>query len=95
MSLYYEAAAVLANPDRKGGSLKSRIYNQKELKSSPAQIVALVTESAKWSIVLKDVIERSAFLADEKKVCRKNLPRRRIAAYFTSAHSSSRTSPCA
>ena len=59
MSLYYEAAAVLANPDRAGGSLKSRIYNQKDLKSSPAQIVALVTEASKWSPVLKDVIEQS------------------------------------
>lgn len=69
MSLYYEAAAVLANPDRAGGSLKSRIYKQKDLKSSPAQIVALVTEASKWSAVLKEVIEQSGLLAEEKKVC--------------------------
>ncbi|KAF2749532.1 S-adenosyl-L-methionine-dependent methyltransferase [Sporormia fimetaria CBS 119925] len=68
MSLYYEAASILANPDKTGGSLKSRIYKKKDLKSSPAQIVALVTEASKWSGVLKDVIERSGLLAEEKKL---------------------------
>jgi putative methyltransferase len=68
MSLYYEAAAVLANPDKAGGSLKSRIYKKKDLKSSPAQLVALITEASKWSVVLKDVIEKSGVLAEEKKV---------------------------
>lgn len=69
MSLYYEAAAVLANSTKAGGSLKSRIYNQKDLKSSPAQIVALVTEASKWSPVLKHVIEQSGLLGEERKVC--------------------------
>jgi len=68
MSLYYEAAAVLANPDKAGGSLKSRIYKQNDLKSSPAQLVALITEASKWSVVLKDVIEKSGLLVEEKKV---------------------------
>lgn len=68
MSLYYEAAAVLANPDKIGGSLKSRIYKNKDLKSSPAQLFALIAEASKWSIVLKDVLERSNLLAEEKKV---------------------------
>lgn len=68
MSLYYEAAAILANADKAGGSLKSRIYRQKDLKSPPAQIVALVTEASKWSEVLKDVIEKSGVLGEEKKV---------------------------
>lgn len=68
MSLYYEAAAILANADKAGGSLKSRIYRQKDLKSPPAQIVALVTEASKWSEVLKDVIEKSGLLREEKKV---------------------------
>lgn len=68
MSLYYEAAAILANANQIGGSLKSRIYKQKDLKSSPAQIVALVTEASKWSAVLKDVIEKSGLLIEEKKV---------------------------
>ncbi|KAF2259351.1 S-adenosyl-L-methionine-dependent methyltransferase [Lojkania enalia] len=68
MSLYYEAAAVLANADNTGGSLKSRIYKQSGRKSSPAQLFALVTESAKWSVVLKDVVEKSGLLAEEKKL---------------------------
>ncbi|KAF2277221.1 S-adenosyl-L-methionine-dependent methyltransferase [Westerdykella ornata] len=68
MSLYYEAAALLANSDKTGGSLKSRIYRKKDLKSPPAQIVALITESSKWSAVLKDVIEKSGLLAEEKKL---------------------------
>jgi putative methyltransferase len=69
MSLYYEAAALLTNPDKAGGSLKSRIYKKDDLKSSPAQIFALISEAAKWSAVLKDVIEKSGVLAEEKKAC--------------------------
>ena len=68
MSLYYEAASLLANPEKAGGSLKSRIYKQKGLKSSPAQLYALITEASKWSKVLKDVIEKCGLLAEEKKV---------------------------
>ncbi|KAF2874215.1 S-adenosyl-L-methionine-dependent methyltransferase [Massariosphaeria phaeospora] len=68
MSLYYEAAAVLTNTANIGGSLKSRIYNHKDLKSSPAQIFALVTEASKWSAVLKDVIEKCGLFAEEKKL---------------------------
>ena len=67
MSLYYEAAAVLANPHAVGGSLKSRIFKQKELKSTPGQIFALIAEASKWSAVLKDVIEKCGLLAHEKK----------------------------
>ncbi|PZD46631.1 Sun, tRNA and rRNA cytosine-C5-methylase [Pyrenophora tritici-repentis] len=55
MSLYYEAAAILANADNVGGSLKSRIYNKKDLKSTPGQLFALIAETSKWSIVLKDL----------------------------------------
>ncbi|KAH7128444.1 S-adenosyl-L-methionine-dependent methyltransferase [Dendryphion nanum] len=68
MSLYYEAATVLANPDKTGGSLKARIYKQKDLKSSPAQLFALIAEASKWSLVLKDVIEKSGLLVEEKKL---------------------------
>lgn len=68
MSLYYEAATILANPDNIGGSLKSRIYKQKDLKSTPGQIFALIAEASKWSVVLKDVIEKCGLLAAEKKV---------------------------
>ncbi|OAL56275.1 NOL1/NOP2/Sun domain family [Pyrenochaeta sp. DS3sAY3a] len=68
MSLYYEAATVLANPENVGGSLKSRIYKQKDLKSTPGQIFALIAEASKWSVVLKDVIEKCGLLAAEKKL---------------------------
>lgn len=68
MSLYYEAATILANPDNIGGSLKSRIYKQKDLKSTPAQIFALIAEASKWSVVLKDVIEKCGLLVQERKV---------------------------
>ncbi len=68
MSLYYEAAAILANPNATGGSLKSRLYKQKDLKSTPGQIFALIAETSKWSVVLKDVIEKCGILAEERKV---------------------------
>jgi putative methyltransferase len=67
MSLYHEAASVLTEPDG-GGSLKSRIYNNKTLKSSPAHLYALVSETIKWSDVLREVVERSQLLSVEKKV---------------------------
>lgn len=68
MSLYYEAAALLANADAKGGSLKSRIFGKKDLKSSPGAVFALITEATKWSAPLKDIIERSEILKLEKRV---------------------------
>lgn len=69
MSLYYDAATILSSSatDR-GGSFKSRIYNSKSLKASPAQIYALVTEASKWDILLKEVIEHAGILALESKV---------------------------
>ncbi|KAL1632753.1 hypothetical protein SLS58_011349, partial [Diplodia intermedia] len=68
MSLYYEAAAILENADNTGGSLTSRIYGKKGLKSKPAAIYALVTEATKWSAVLKHVVEISGILKLEKKL---------------------------
>jgi len=68
MSLYYEAAALLTNPDQTGGSFKSRILGKKDLKSNPAQTYALIVEATKWSAVLKGVIERAGVLKEEKKV---------------------------
>jgi putative methyltransferase len=68
MSLYYEAAAVLANTENAGGSLKSRIYGKKDLKSTPGQLFALIAETSKWSVVLKDVIEKCKLLAEERKL---------------------------
>jgi putative methyltransferase len=71
MSLYYEAAAILANTEKTGGSLKSRLFTKKDLKSSPGQIFALIAETSKWSLVLKDVIEKCGLLAEERKVRRR------------------------
>ncbi|PVH99694.1 NOL1/NOP2/Sun domain family [Periconia macrospinosa] len=68
MSLYYEAASVLANSENAGGSLKARLYRQKNLKSSPAQLFALISEASKWSLVLKDVVEKCGLLREEKKL---------------------------
>ncbi|KAH7066616.1 S-adenosyl-L-methionine-dependent methyltransferase [Paraphoma chrysanthemicola] len=68
MSLYYEAAALLANADNTGGSLKSRLFTKKDLKSSPGQIFALIAEASKWSPVLKDIIEKCRLLEEEKKL---------------------------
>ncbi|KAK8178021.1 S-adenosyl-L-methionine-dependent methyltransferase [Phyllosticta citrichinensis] len=62
MSLYYEAASVIENTNKKGGSLKSRIFGDKSLKSNKASIFALVTESTKWSPILKDLTPLLAIL---------------------------------
>lgn len=68
MSLYHEAADVLTAPTNAGGSLKSRIFSKKDLKSQPAQIYALTIETCKWSPVLKEVIENADILRLERKV---------------------------
>ena len=69
MSLYYEAAQFLTGNDSADGSLTSRIYGSKRLKSKPAQVYALVSESKKWSSVLSGVIETAGILKLEKKAC--------------------------
>ncbi len=68
MSLYYEAAPHLALASGSESSLKSRVFGCKNLKSQPKQIYALLSEAAKWSPVLVDVIERSQLLQLERKV---------------------------
>jgi len=68
MSLYYEASELLQNSGNIGGSLKSRIYRQETLRSSPSHIYALISEAIKWSEVLREVIEKSGLLKEEKKV---------------------------
>lgn len=68
MSLYYEASEIIANGEKKGGSLKSRIFGAKGLKNPPAKLYALTVESLKWSPYLKEVIERSGLLDSETKV---------------------------
>ncbi|KAH2282632.1 hypothetical protein KXW02_004016 [Aspergillus fumigatus] len=68
MSLYYDAVSVLTAPSSTGGSFKSRIYSSRNLKSSPAQIYALVIEASKWDILLKEVIEAAGILKHEPKL---------------------------
>ncbi|OWP00782.1 hypothetical protein B2J93_8473 [Marssonina coronariae] len=68
MSLYYEAADILTAPASAGGSLKSRIFSKKDLKSQPAQIYALAIETCKWSSVLKEVVENADILRLERKL---------------------------
>ena len=68
MSLYYEADRFLVNSDQATGSLKSRVFTAKDLKSKPAQVFALVAKGSKWSPILKEVVEKSQLLTLEKKV---------------------------
>jgi 25S rRNA (cytosine2278-C5)-methyltransferase len=68
MSLYWETADLLTAPTNAGGSLKSRIFSKKDLKSQPAQIYALAIETCKWSSVLKEVVENADILRLERKV---------------------------
>lgn len=67
MSLYFDAVAILTAPSA-GGSFKSRIYSARNLRASPAQIYALITEASKWDRVLAEVIENADILSVERKV---------------------------
>jgi len=69
MSLYYDAAPLLVSSGDSESSLKSKVFNSKDLKSQPKQVYALVTEAARWSPLLVDVIEKSQLLQLERKVC--------------------------
>lgn len=66
MSLYYDAASLLGSGQ--SGSLKSRVFGARNLKSPPTQVFALLTEASKWSEILAEIIEKSLLLQQEKKV---------------------------
>ncbi|KAH6897064.1 S-adenosyl-L-methionine-dependent methyltransferase [Thelonectria olida] len=68
MSLYHEAAEFLTGDSSQGGSLKSRVFKKKNLKSPPNQVYALVIETCRWSPVLKEVIEKADLLKHERKL---------------------------
>jgi 25S rRNA (cytosine2278-C5)-methyltransferase len=68
MSLYYEAAEILEKQSKTKGPLKSLVYSNKNLKSNAASLYALLLETAKWSEVLKGVVESSGILKLERKV---------------------------
>ncbi|KAL2366910.1 hypothetical protein RJZ56_000242 [Blastomyces dermatitidis] len=67
MSLYSDAASILKNGSGTGGSFKARVYNSK-LRSPAVQVYALITETAKWDIILKEVVENAGFLSLEPKL---------------------------
>ena len=67
MSLYYEAANILASSSQQG-SLKSKVFGSRNLKCQPKQIYALVSETSKWSNVLSEVVEKAQLLQHERKV---------------------------
>ncbi|KAK5945107.1 hypothetical protein PMZ80_002311 [Knufia obscura] len=67
MALYYDAASVLSSEGGQG-SLKSRIYGPSTVKSNPTQIYALISETAKRDVFLKDVLDRAGLLQDEPKL---------------------------
>ncbi|RDW89825.1 rRNA (cytosine-C5-)-methyltransferase RCM1 [Aspergillus mulundensis] len=68
MSLYYDAVSILTAPSSTGGSFKSRLYNSRNLKASPAQVYALIIEASKWDILLKEVIDQAGILKLEPKL---------------------------
>ncbi|KAI5368010.1 Putative SAM-dependent methyltransferase RsmB/NOP2-type, RNA (C5-cytosine) methyltransferase [Septoria linicola] len=68
MSLYHEAAEILTAAQKNGGSLKSLVFGKKTWKSDPKALFALTTETAKWSVVLSEVLEKSGVLKVEKNL---------------------------
>lgn len=68
MALYYDTAAVLSSAQGQG-SLKSSIYGDAAKKSRPTQIYALISQTAKRDVLLKEVIENAELLKHEPKVC--------------------------
>ena len=73
MTRYHEAASFLdpqSQQSKVGGSLKSRIYGNDELKHNPAHIYALISETSKWSALLSSAIEIAGLLQHDQKVCK-------------------------
>ncbi|KAL8919127.1 MAG: hypothetical protein Q9172_005131 [Xanthocarpia lactea] len=67
MSLYYDAAKFLLPSKDQSGSLKSRVFGTKDLRSSPKQVYAVVAEASRWSPILAEVVEKSQLLQYERK----------------------------
>ncbi|KAL8907245.1 MAG: hypothetical protein Q9171_005932 [Xanthocarpia ochracea] len=67
MSLYYDAAKFLVLSKDQSGSLKSRVFGTKDLRSSPKQVYAIVAEASKWSPILAEVVEKSQLMQYERK----------------------------
>ncbi|KAK7897787.1 hypothetical protein LTR67_004417 [Exophiala xenobiotica] len=68
MSLYYDAATVLTSGPQ-DGSLRSRLYGNKlNLKSKPAHLYALISETVKFNHFVKEIIDNATFLTEEPKL---------------------------
>ncbi|PSR81114.1 S-adenosyl-L-methionine-dependent methyltransferase [Coniella lustricola] len=68
MSLYHETASILDGDAPTGGNLRSRVFNNKDIKSPRGQIYALAVETCKWSSVLAEVVDNSQLLQCERKL---------------------------
>lgn len=69
MALYQEATSILQACHLKKGSLKSEVYSNKiSYKSKPVALYALISETSKWDIILKEVIDNTKLLSQEPKV---------------------------
>lgn len=69
MSLYHEAARILqraSEPD--SGSIDSIVFATKDWKSPTKVLYALACETAKWSQILSEVLDRSGLLTAESQV---------------------------
>jgi hypothetical protein len=72
MALYYDAAAMLSSQSSSQGSLKSRVYDSNAIIKSPRPLLyGLVTECARWDVVLSEVIDNTGIINQEPKVCYK------------------------
>lgn len=68
MSLYHEAAAILDTVAKGQTSLKTEVFGKKGWKSDQKTLFALCSEAAKWSAVLKELVEKSGVLGLERTV---------------------------
>ena len=73
MALYYEAAEILSSSSFLRGSLRSRVYDSNTpLKSPPSLLYGLITDCAKWDVVLSEIIDNTGIISQEPKVCQKS-----------------------
>ncbi len=69
MALYYEAADILSSSPYISGSLRSRVYDSNTPpKSHPPLLYGLITECAKWDVVLSEIIDNTGIISQEPKV---------------------------
>jgi 25S rRNA (cytosine2278-C5)-methyltransferase len=69
MALYYDTAAVISSRSSSRGSLKSLVYDNNIIKSPAPLVYGLITECARWDVVLSEVIDNAGILSQEPKVC--------------------------